>query len=78
MGHSKGTLVWSFSELAHMDEAIGAIRNAYPDAHVTVVRGQIDGNVYWEGLLKEVEYVTGICRGVAYATCDGSVNRGAS
>jgi len=66
---SKGTLIWSFAELSNMDLAIQAIRMISTDD----VRGQIDGNVYWQGAKCDVPYVTGICRGVAYATLDGSL-----
>lgn len=66
-------LVWSFANLANMDRAIDAIREARPSDPVTAVKGCIDGNVYWSGDARFQDYVTGICRGVAFVTRDGSI-----
>jgi hypothetical protein len=64
-------LVWSFASLANMDQAIDAIRRVYPFASVSA--DTETHNVYWCGHAKDVDYVTGICRGVAHATKDGSI-----
>ncbi len=67
---SKGLLIWSFEKLENMDRAIAAIRTRWTGV---VVRGQIDGNVYWTADPKDADYAAGLCRGVAFVTQDASI-----
>lgn len=69
----RAILLWSFADLANMDRAIDAIRDAQPEAPIVAVKGCIDGNVYWSGDARFQDYLTGVCRGVAHVTRDGSV-----